>query len=90
MNPLTDIKSHNIRICIFQVFICGEPEIFQTDNGIEFRNKDVEEYLEAKDIKFIHGRPNHQDSQDAVEAFNKTVQDYLPDYYKNYKIDGIE
>ena len=49
----------------------------KTDNGTEFRNKDVEGYLEAKDIKFIHGRPYHPESQGAVEAFNKTVQDYL-------------
>ena len=44
-------------LCISQVFINGEPEIFQTDNGTEFRNKDVEGYLETK--KFIHGRPNY-------------------------------
>ena len=61
-----------------------------TDNGTEFRNKDVEGYLETKDIKFIHGRPYHPESQGAVEAFNKTVQDYLSDCYENDKIDGIE
>ena len=74
----------------FSIFIYGEPEIFQTDNGTEFRNKDVEGYLEAKDIKFIHGKYYHPESQDAVEAFNKTVQDYLSDCYENDKIDGIE
>ena len=50
----------------------------------------MEGYLEAKDIKFIHGRPYHLESQGAVEAFNKTVQDYLSDCYENDKIDGIE
>ena len=88
--PLSEIKGPNIRLCISQVFIYGEPEIFQTDNGTEFRNKDVEGYLEAKDIKFIHRRPYHPESQGAVEAFNKTVQDYLSDCYENDKIDGIE
>ena len=88
--PLSDIKGPSIRLCISQVFINGEPEIFQTDNGTEFRNKDVEGYLEAKDIKFIHRRPYHPESQGAVETFNKTVQDYLLDCYENDKIDGIE
>ena len=45
---------------------------------------------EAKDIKFIHGRPYHPESQDAVETFNKTAQDYLSDCYEIDKIDGIE
>ena len=71
--PLSDIKGPNIRLCISQVFIYGEPEIFQTDGGIEFRNKDVEGYLETKDIKFIHGKPNHPESQGAVESFNKKL-----------------
>ena len=75
-------------LCISQVFINGEPEIFQTDNGTEFSNKDVEGYLEAK--KIIHGRPNYPESQGAVEAFSKTVQDYLSDCYKNDKINGFE
>ena len=71
--PFSDIKDPNIRLYISQVFIYGKQEIFQTDHDTKFRNKDVEEYLEAKDIKFIHGRPYHPESQGAVEAFNKTV-----------------
>ena len=50
----------------------------------------MEGYFEAKDIKFIHGRSYHPESQGAVEAFNKTVQDYLSDCYENDKIDGIK
>ena len=45
----------------------------------------MEGYLEAKNIKFIHGRPNHPESQGAVEAFNKTVKDYLSDCYEMIK-----
>ena len=81
--PISDIKGPNIRLCISQVFIYGEPEIFQIDNGIEIKNKDVKEYLEAKNIKFIHGWPYHPENQGAVKAFNKTVQGYLSDCYEN-------
>ena len=88
--PLFDIKGPNIRWCISQVFIYGEPEIFQTDNGTEFRNKYVEGYIEAKNTKFIHGRPNHPKYQSAVEVFNKTVQNCFSDCKENGKTDGIE
>ena len=71
--PLSDIKDLNIRLCISQVFIYGKPEIFQIDNGTEFRNKNVKWYLVTIEIKYIHRRPNHPKSQCAVEAFNKTV-----------------
>ena len=57
--PLSDIKSSNIRLCISLVFIYGEPEVFQTDNRTEFRNKDGEGYLKAKDLELIHRRPNN-------------------------------
>ena len=50
----------------------------------------MEEKLDTKDIKFIHGKPNHPKSQEAVEAFNKAIQDYLSDCYENEKIDSIE
>ena len=88
--PHSYIKGPNIRLCISHIFIYGEPEIFQTDSGTEFRNKDVEGYLEAKNIKFIHGSPNHQENQGAAEAFNKNIQDYLSDCYENGQIYGIE
>ena len=80
MNPFSNIRGLNIRLCISQVFIYNEPEIFKTDNDSEFRNKDVDEFLEAKDIKFIHGRLNYPERQSAVEKNNKTVQEYISDY----------
>ena len=50
----------------------------------------MENNLEAKNIKFIHGKPYHPENQGAVEAFNKTVQNYLSDCYENDNIDDIE
>ena len=50
----------------------------------------MKEYLEAKNIKFIHGWPDHPENQGAVEAFNKTVQGNLSICYKNDKINDIE
>ena len=46
-------------------------------NGIEFRNKNVQGFLEANNIKFIHGRRNHQESQGAVETLVKLFKTIL-------------
>ena len=35
-------------LCFSQVFIYSGPEILQTDNGTEFRNKDVENTSKQK------------------------------------------
>ena len=49
----------------------------QSDNGKEFANQKVENYLSKNNIKFIHGRPHHPQSQGSVEAFNKYIQNAL-------------
>ena len=55
----------------------GFPEILQSDNGKEFVNQKVENYLSKNNIKFIHGRPYYPQSQGSVEAFNKYIQNAL-------------
>ena len=55
----------------------GFPEILQSDNRKEFVNQKVENYLSKNNIKFIHGRPYHPQSQGSVEAFNKYNQNAL-------------
>ena len=55
----------------------GFPEILQSDNEKEFVNQEVENYLSKNNIKFIHGRPYHPQSQGSVEAFNKNIQNAL-------------
>ena len=69
--PLSNIKGQKIKLCISQVFIYSETKIFQTDNCTEFRNKDVEGYFEAKDIKLIHRRSNHPESQVLLRHLTK-------------------
>ena len=49
----------------------------QSDNGKKFVNQKVENYLSKNNIKFIHGRPYHLQSQGSVEAFNKYIQNGL-------------
>ena len=59
----------------------GFPEELGSDNGKEFRNKIIEDYLKDKDIKYIHGNPYNPHSQGVVERFHKTVKDALYSLY---------
>ena len=54
-----------------------KPKILHTDNGGEFRNKLMENYLKENNIDHITGGPYNPQHQGAVEAFNRTIQDFL-------------
>ena len=53
-----------------------KPKILHLDNGGEFRNKVIENYLKENNIDHITGGPYNPQHQGAVEAFNKTIQDF--------------
>ena len=55
----------------------GYPEELGADNGKEFKNKLIEDYLKDKNIKYIHGNPYNPHSQGVVERFHKTIKDAL-------------
>ena len=56
---------------------CGKPEVLQSDNGREFVNKISQEYLDKQNVKFVHGRPYHPQSQGFIERINRTIQQSL-------------
>jgi transposase InsO family protein len=55
----------------------GPPKILQSDNGKEFKNKNMEEL--QKEFKFVikNSRPRHPQSQGQVDRFNQTLTRYL-------------
>ncbi|KAG0440842.1 Gag-Pol polyprotein [Dictyocoela muelleri] len=55
----------------------GPCEILQSDNGTEFKNKDIQKLCEDLNIEQIHGRPNHPQSQGIVERFNQTITRFI-------------
>jgi len=61
--------------------IFGKPNSIHTDNGREFRNKIFEEYCNLNNIKIIHGRPYHPQSQGCVESYNKKIKSLLENRY---------
>ena len=58
---------------IFTTF--GAPEILQSDNGREFVVKVIQELaMMWKDVKLIHGRDRHTQSQGSVGRCNQDVK----------------
>ena len=63
----------------------GFPEEIGSDNGKEFKNELIENYLNENDIKFIHGAPYNPHSQGVVERFHQTLKDLLYSIYADEK-----
>ena len=63
------------------VFIIGHPDILHTDNGKEFWNKNVANFLENRGIRHVLGAQYHPQSQGTIEAFNKYIWNWI---YKTY------
>ena len=57
--------------------IYGNPEQFGSDNGREFINKSIEEFLNIRNIKFIHGAPYSPHSQGVAERTHITIRKAL-------------
>ena len=55
----------------------GIPLSIQSDNGKEFRNRELAEFLTSLNIDVIHGRPRNPKSQGQVERLNQTIKRWL-------------
>ena len=87
---IPDKKAETIRNYIAQAFVIGEPQMLHTDNGKEFVNELLTNWLEKRNIKHILGGKYHPQSQGAVESFNKTIQKILNEAYTNSMFNGDE
>lgn len=59
------------------IFKYGAPKFLQTDNGTEFKNTCINDLCNQYNIRMIHGRPRHPQSQGIVERLNQTISRYL-------------
>ena len=77
IRPLVHKDVHSVIKELIDIFsVIGCPKILQCDNGLEF-NFDDELKAIWKDIKIIHGRPRHPQSQGSVERANQDIQQML-------------
>lgn len=69
-----------INQCLIKMFgTIGLPNIIQTDNGTEFfKLGDIfKDWPGGSDVRIIHGRPRHPQSQGLVEKGHQLIQDRL-------------
>jgi hypothetical protein len=57
--------------------ITGYPDILHSDNGSEFVNKPIKDYLQLHGIKYNHGKPYTPTTQGKVERANRTMQEII-------------
>ena len=65
----------------------GAPIYLHSDNGREFVNQCVRDVCGKFDVKIVHGRPYHSQSQGQVENLNRRVKNCLRHFLLQYPED---
>ena len=75
---LKDKKANTVLFYIKECFKkIGIPKQLGTDNGSEFSNNKMKNYLDENKIKFIHGSAYNPRSQGAIERLHRTIKNSL-------------
>ncbi|CAM4890692.1 unnamed protein product [Rotaria socialis] len=79
LRPLKSKTAADVAYNLLDIFTTFRaPAILQSDNGREFVAKVIEELaLIWKDLKIIHGKPRHPQSQGSVERSNQDTKQLL-------------
>ncbi|XP_060882038.1 KRAB-A domain-containing protein 2-like [Metopolophium dirhodum] len=79
LRPLKTKRAEKIAFNLMDIYtIFGATAILHSDNGREFVNKIITELNEMwGDIKIVHGKPRHSQSQGSIERANRHVEDIL-------------
>ncbi|XP_029348361.1 SCAN domain-containing protein 3-like [Acyrthosiphon pisum] len=77
--PLKSKRAEEIAYNLLDIYTTfGAPAILQSDNGREFVNSTITELHNMwEDVKIVHGKPRHSQSQGSVERANRDVEDML-------------
>ncbi|GFT03952.1 SCAN domain-containing protein 3 [Trichonephila clavipes] len=69
LRPLKTKRSEEVAYHVLSIFLTfGAAVILQSDNGKEFSNQIISEICAMlKDIKIVHGKPRHSQTQGSVE-----------------------
>ncbi|XP_055932879.1 KRAB-A domain-containing protein 2-like [Argiope bruennichi] len=79
LRPLKTKRAEEVAYHVLPIFLTfGAPAILQSDNGREFSNQVVSEICAMwKDVKIVHGKPRHSQTQGSVERANQDIQNML-------------
>lgn len=79
LRPLKTKRAEEVAHHVLSIFLTfGAPAILQSDNGREFSNQVISELCAMwKDVKIVHGKPRHSQTQGSVERANQDIQNML-------------
>ncbi|CAI6372620.1 unnamed protein product [Macrosiphum euphorbiae] len=92
LRPLTHKRAEEVAYVLLDIFTTfGAPAILQSDNGREFVNKIINELCNMwEDLKIVHGKPRHSQSQGSVERPNQDVENILATWLQDNKTKKME
>ncbi|XP_035214026.1 KRAB-A domain-containing protein 2-like [Stegodyphus dumicola] len=79
LRPLKTKRSEEVVYHVLAIFLTfGTTAILQSDNGSEFSNQVISQMRAMwKDVKIVHGKPRHSQTQGSVERANQDIQNML-------------
>lgn len=79
LRPLRSKRAVEVAERLYEIFtIFGAPNVLHSDNGREFRNEVVSSLTRLwPQIKLVHGKPRHSESQGSVERANQDVENMM-------------
>ena len=80
LRPLKRKTATAVAEVLIEIFtLLGPPVILQSDNGREFKNKEIIDEVVAlwPGLKMVHGKPRHSQSQGSVERANRDIENLI-------------
>lgn len=87
LRPLKSKRAEEVAYQLLDIFTTiGAPSVLQSDNGKEFANQVVNELKNMwPELKLVHGKPRHSQSQGSVERANQDVQNMISTWMQTNK-----
>ncbi|KMQ82993.1 krab-a domain-containing protein 2-like protein [Lasius niger] len=85
LRALQSKRAEEIALQLSDIFLTfGAPCILHSDNGREFVNSVIDELLTYwPELKIVHGKPRHSQSQGSVERANRDIENMLASWMKD-------
>ncbi|XP_043471751.1 KRAB-A domain-containing protein 2-like [Leptopilina heterotoma] len=79
LRPLKSKRAEEISLNLMKIYtLFGAPAILHSDNGREFVNSVITELHKMwSEVKIVHGKPRHSQSQGSVERANRDIEEIL-------------
>lgn len=92
LRPLKSKKAEEVTKTILKIFLdFGAPSILQSDNGKEFCNILIENLKKLwPELRIVHGKPRHSQSQGSVERANQDIQNILTAWLSDARSKQLE